>query len=65
MAAVHHWSSSPSLVWLHPGLVPVLHVVRVVRDLLDHVLEEVVAREDRVQLAVRVLVLEDKKLYFK
>ena len=39
---------------LHLGFVPVLHVVRVVSHLLDHLLQEVVAREHRVELALPV-----------
>ena len=52
----HHRVSNVSLILdgLHLGLVPVLHVVRVVRHLFDHLLQEVVAREHRVQLALPV-----------
>ena len=39
----------------------VFHVVRVVGDLLDHVLEQVVPGEHGVKLAVRILVLESKE----
>ncbi len=48
------------LLRLDPRLVPVLHVVRMVRDLLDHVLQQVVPRKHRVQLAVFILILERK-----
>ena len=48
----------PFLEGLHLRLVPVLHVVRVVRHLLDHLLQQVVAREHRVQLALTVRFLE-------
>ncbi len=41
-----------------PRLVPVLHVVWMVRHLLDHLLQQVVAGEHRVQLAVMVLALK-------
>ena len=45
------------LLWLNPGLVSVLHVIRMMRDLFDHVLQQIVSGKHWIQFAVVVVIL--------